>query len=42
MIRDKIFYGWIIVVISFVIACILTGTRFSFGVFFKSLEGEFE
>ena len=39
---DKIFYGWVIVAASLVIACTLTGIRFSFGVFFKSLEAEFD
>ena len=41
-IKNKIFYGWVIVVASLVIACTLTGIRFSFGVFFKSLEAEFD
>ena len=40
--RDKIFYGWVIVAASLVIACTLTGIRFSFGVFLKSLEAEFD
>ncbi len=39
--KDKIFYGWVIVVTSFVISATLEGIRYSFGVFFKSLEGEF-
>jgi MFS family permease len=38
---DKIFYGWVVVAASLVIACVLLGIRFSFGVFFKSLAGEF-
>ena len=37
----KIFYGWVVVAASVVIACVLLGIRFSFGVFFKSLAGEF-
>jgi len=39
---DRIFYGWIIVVAAVFIACTLLGIRFSFGVFFKSLEVEFD
>ena len=39
---DKIFYGWIVVAVSVVIACALNGIRYSFTVFFKSLEAEFE
>ena len=39
--KDKIFYGWVIVATSFVISATLEGIRYSFGVFFKSLEGEF-
>ena len=41
-IKDRIFYGWIIVAASLLIASNLIGIRFSFGVFFKSLETEFE
>jgi len=41
-IKEKVFYGWVIVAACFVIALILPGIRMSFGVFFKSLEGEFE
>lgn len=37
----KIFYGWVVVAASVVIAGVLLGIRFSFGVFFKSLAGEF-
>ena len=40
--KDNIFYGWIIVAASVIIACVLNGIRYSFGVFFKSLEAEFE
>ncbi len=39
--RDKVFYGWIIVAIFLVISATLNGTRYSFGVFFKSIESEF-
>jgi len=41
-IRDKIFYGWIVVAASLVIVSALIGIRFSFGVFFKALEAEFD
>ena len=40
-IKDKIFYGWIVVASALLISCLLVGTRFSFGIFFKSLEAEF-
>ena len=39
--KDKIFYGWIIAVASLIILTTLLGIRFSFGIFFKSLEVEF-
>ncbi len=38
---DKIYYGWVIVAVSLITAATLIGIRFSFGVFFKSLETEF-
>ena len=39
--RDRIYYGWV-VLISFLIVCTLIfGIRFSFGVFFKAIESEF-
>ena len=40
-IKNKIFYGWVIVATSLIIFTIFMGGRFSFGVFFKSLESEF-
>ncbi len=40
--RDKLFYGWIVVVAFVIIGTISMGTRFSFGVFFKSIESEFD
>ena len=40
--KDKIFYGWVIVAAALIIICTLFGIRFSFGVFFKSIEAEFE
>jgi len=41
-IKDKIFYGWVIVAAALVIFCVHSGIRFSFGVFFKSLQGDFD
>ena len=41
-IKEKIFYGWVIVAAALVIVLVLVGIRFSFGVFFKSLEADFE
>ena len=41
-IKDRVFYGWIIVAATMISICGLFGVRFSFGVFFKSLQGEFE
>ena len=40
--KDRIFYGWVLVATFFVVGPILWGIRFSFGVFFKSIESEFE
>jgi len=39
--EEKIFYGWVMVVTCLIVASTLWGIRFSFGVFFKSLESEF-
>ena len=41
-IKDKLFYGWVVVIAGFAINAIILGTRYSFGVFFKSLESEFD
>jgi MFS family permease len=38
---EKIYYGWAIVAAALITAATLVGIRFSFGVFFKSLETEF-
>ena len=38
----NVYYGWVIVAAVLVIASVLIGVRFSFGVFFKSLEAEFQ
>ncbi len=39
--QNKLFYGWIVVVISLIIVSTLAGIRTSFGMFFKSLATEF-
>ena len=39
--RDKLFYGWVVVAVFFVIGITLYGIQFSFGIFFKSIESEF-
>ncbi|MFC1942125.1 MFS transporter [Chloroflexota bacterium] len=38
---NKLFYGWVIVILLIFISMVLAGTRFSFGIFFKPLAGEF-
>lgn len=40
--KDRVFYGWVVVATFFVVGPVLWGVRFSFGVFFKSIESEFE
>ena len=39
--KDKLFYGWVVVAAFLVIGITLYGIHFSFGVFFKSIESEF-
>lgn len=39
--RDRLFYGWVIVMALLVISTVLYGTIQSYGLFFKSIEGEF-
>ena len=39
--KDRLFYGWIVITAGLLIAMIGLGTRYSFGVFLKSIEGEF-
>jgi MFS transporter, OFA family, oxalate/formate antiporter len=39
--KNNIYYGWIIVAAFFIMGTVLYGTLTSFGVFFKSIEGEF-
>ena len=41
-IKDKIFYGWIIVVSIIISSILIVGINSSFGVFFKSLESTFD
>jgi MFS family permease len=40
--KDKIFYGWVVTATFFVIGTAVWGIRFSYGVFFKSIESEFD
>jgi len=40
-IKDRLFYGWVVVIAFLVIGITLYGIHSSFGVFFKSIEGEF-
>lgn len=40
--KKKIFYGWVIVASVFLVNAIIMGASFSFGVFFKSIEEQFE
>lgn len=39
--KDKLFYGWIIVIAGFLTGLVGIGIRYCFGVYFKSLESEF-
>ncbi len=40
--KDRVFYGWVVVVVFLVTGTVIWGMRYSFGVFFKSIESEFE
>jgi MFS family permease len=40
-IKDKLYYGWVVVIAFFVITIIASGILSTFGVFFKSLVSEF-
>lgn len=39
--QGHFFYGWVVVVSCILVSAVLFGIRYSFGVFFKSLESEF-
>ncbi len=39
--KGKFYYGWVILIICLILITISYGIRFSFGVFFKSLEQDF-
>ena len=39
--KDRLFYGWVIVIVMVIINMAIMGVGNSFGVFFKSLAGEF-
>ena len=41
-IKEKVFYGWVVVAAGLIISLISFGIRYSFGVFFKSIESEFD
>ena len=41
-IKSRLFYGWIVVATSSVIYALILGSRYCFGVFFKSLGNEFD
>ncbi|MFC1961688.1 MFS transporter [Chloroflexota bacterium] len=38
----KLYYGWVVVLAFSIIGTTLVGIRFSFGIFFKSIQGEFD
>ena len=42
IIKIKLYYGWVIVILSVIITLIIAGTRFSFGVFVIPLSNEFD
>ncbi len=39
--KDRLFYGWVVVIAIFIITATVAGVFSSFGVFFKSLQSEF-
>jgi len=39
--KDRLFYGWVVVIACFIIATVIYGINYSFGVFLKPLESEF-
>lgn len=40
--KGRLFYGWIVVATSFIIFALMLGSRYCFGVFFKSIGNEFD
>lgn len=40
--KDKLFYDWVVVATFFIVGMAIWGIRFSYGIFFKSLESEFD
>ena len=40
--KGRLSYGWVVVATPFIIGTTILGVRLSFGVFFKSLAGEFD
>lgn len=40
--KNRFYYGWVLVISFAFIGTLIWGARFSFGVFFKSLEAEFD
>jgi len=39
--KDRFFYGWVVVSAFFIVGTTLAGVQLSFGIFFKSIEAEF-
>lgn len=39
---DRIFYGWVVIGALLLILALILGTRISYGVFFKSIEAQFQ
>jgi len=42
VVKGKLFYGWVVALSFFIAGTTLWGVRLSYGIFFKSIEGEFE
>jgi len=40
--KDRLFYGWVVVIALFFINALIIGIGFTFGVFFKSIESTFD
>ena len=41
-VKDKLYYGWVLVIAFFIYGVVAGGIRISFGVFFKSIQNEFD